>query len=64
MTDSASERRHMADVLMNYGILKSPWLRAAIEVVPVSGSSTRESSWTRGGPGGLSPPPTRTRMSG
>ncbi|BAU82822.1 protein-L-isoaspartate O-methyltransferase [Streptomyces laurentii] len=33
MTDPASERRRMATVLMNEGVLKSPWLRAAVETV-------------------------------
>ncbi|MFJ6578531.1 ATP-grasp peptide maturase system methyltransferase [Streptomyces sp. NPDC091368] len=34
MTDPASERRRLASVLMNEGVLKSPWLRAAVETVP------------------------------
>ncbi|MFJ8665612.1 ATP-grasp peptide maturase system methyltransferase [Streptomyces sp. NPDC093600] len=34
MTDPASERRRMATVLMNEGVLQSPWLREAIESVP------------------------------
>ncbi|MFD6074033.1 ATP-grasp peptide maturase system methyltransferase [Streptomyces hydrogenans] len=34
MTDLASERRRMATVLVNEGVLKSPWLRAAVETVP------------------------------
>ncbi|MFF2895530.1 ATP-grasp peptide maturase system methyltransferase [Streptomyces sp. NPDC057966] len=34
MTDPVYERRRMATVLMNEGVLKSPWLRAAVEVVP------------------------------
>ncbi|MFI8516707.1 ATP-grasp peptide maturase system methyltransferase [Streptomyces sp. NPDC085481] len=34
MTDPASERRRMATILMNEGVLKSPWLREAIESVP------------------------------
>ncbi|WP_371095606.1 ATP-grasp peptide maturase system methyltransferase [Streptomyces sanglieri] len=33
MTDPASERRRMTTVLMNEGVLKSPWLRAAVEAV-------------------------------
>ncbi|MER7914930.1 MULTISPECIES: ATP-grasp peptide maturase system methyltransferase [unclassified Streptomyces] len=33
MTDPASERRRMATVLVNEGILKSPWLREAVEAV-------------------------------
>ncbi|WP_103540502.1 ATP-grasp peptide maturase system methyltransferase [Streptomyces sp. SM1] len=34
MTDAAFERRRMAVSLMNSGVLKSPWLRAAVEAVP------------------------------
>ncbi|MFD9796248.1 ATP-grasp peptide maturase system methyltransferase [Streptomyces sp. NPDC059070] len=34
MTDPASDRRRMAAVLVNEGVLKSPWLRAAVEAVP------------------------------
>ncbi|MFG2933217.1 ATP-grasp peptide maturase system methyltransferase [Streptomyces achromogenes] len=34
MTDPASERRRMATVLVNEGVLKSPWLREAVESVP------------------------------
>ncbi|MFE4537706.1 ATP-grasp peptide maturase system methyltransferase [Streptomyces scopuliridis] len=34
MTDPASERRRMAAVLANKGVLKSPWLRGAVESVP------------------------------
>ncbi|MCX4822705.1 ATP-grasp peptide maturase system methyltransferase [Streptomyces sp. NBC_01142] len=34
MTDPASERRRMAAVLSNKGVLKSPWLRGAVEAVP------------------------------
>ncbi|MFD9220295.1 ATP-grasp peptide maturase system methyltransferase [Streptomyces sp. NPDC060064] len=34
MTDPASERRRMAAVLANKGVLKSPWLRGAVETVP------------------------------
>ncbi|MFE6227680.1 ATP-grasp peptide maturase system methyltransferase [Streptomyces sp. NPDC057854] len=34
MTDPASERRRMATLLVNEGVLKSPWLRAAVETVP------------------------------
>ncbi|MFF4171788.1 ATP-grasp peptide maturase system methyltransferase [Streptomyces sp. NPDC001744] len=34
MTDPASERRRMATVLVNEGVLKSPWLRTAVETVP------------------------------
>ncbi|APE21267.1 MULTISPECIES: ATP-grasp peptide maturase system methyltransferase [Streptomyces] len=33
MADPASERRRMATVLMVEGVLKSPWLRAAVETV-------------------------------
>ncbi len=64
MTDPASERRRMATVLVNQGVLKSPWLREAVESVPRERSSARESFWTRGGPGGPSPPPARIRTSG
>jgi methyltransferase of ATP-grasp peptide maturase system len=34
MTDPVPERRRMAAVLANKGILKSPWLRGAVETVP------------------------------
>ncbi|MFB6980602.1 ATP-grasp peptide maturase system methyltransferase [Streptomyces scopuliridis] len=34
MTDPASERRRMATVLVNKGVLKSPWLCGAVETVP------------------------------
>ncbi|MFF0445128.1 ATP-grasp peptide maturase system methyltransferase [Streptomyces sp. NPDC004609] len=34
MTDSASERRRMAALLTSRGVLKSPWLRGAVETVP------------------------------
>ncbi|MFC9229896.1 ATP-grasp peptide maturase system methyltransferase [Streptomyces decoyicus] len=34
MTDPAPERRRMAAVLANNGVLKSPWLRGAVETVP------------------------------
>ena len=34
MTDPASERRRMAAVLANKGVLKSPWLRGAVETIP------------------------------
>lgn len=34
MTDSASERRRMAAQLASKGVLKSPWLRGAVENVP------------------------------
>ncbi|MGW0764688.1 ATP-grasp peptide maturase system methyltransferase [Streptomyces sp. NPDC002676] len=34
MTDPASERRRMAAVLASKGVLKSPWLREAVETVP------------------------------
>ncbi len=34
MTDSASERRRMAALLTNKGVLTSPWLRGAVETVP------------------------------
>ncbi|MGW0880438.1 ATP-grasp peptide maturase system methyltransferase [Streptomyces sp. NPDC002671] len=34
MTDPASERRRMAAVLASKGVLKSPWLRGAVETVP------------------------------
>ncbi|MFJ7129475.1 ATP-grasp peptide maturase system methyltransferase [Streptomyces sp. NPDC098101] len=34
MTDPASERRRMADALADKGVLKSPWLRRAVEAVP------------------------------
>jgi len=34
MTDPAYERRRMATVLVNKGVLRSPWLRAAVETVP------------------------------
>ncbi|MFC9791279.1 ATP-grasp peptide maturase system methyltransferase [Streptomyces sp. NPDC127584] len=34
MTDPASERRRMATALVNEDVLKSPWLRAAVETVP------------------------------
>ncbi|MFR9791463.1 ATP-grasp peptide maturase system methyltransferase [Streptomyces sp. MB22_4] len=33
MTDPASERRRMAAVLVTKGVLKSPWLRTAVEAV-------------------------------
>ncbi|MFJ9925036.1 ATP-grasp peptide maturase system methyltransferase [Streptomyces misionensis] len=33
MTDAASERRRMAAVLVTRGVLKSPWLRTAVESV-------------------------------
>ncbi|MFB7363675.1 ATP-grasp peptide maturase system methyltransferase [Streptomyces hydrogenans] len=33
MTDPAYERRRMATVLVNKGVLRSPWLRAAVETV-------------------------------
>ncbi|GDY73689.1 hypothetical protein SAV31267_031740 [Streptomyces avermitilis] len=64
MTDPASERRRMAAVLSNKGVLKSPWLRGAIETIPASSSSILESSSTRGGPGGPSPPSAPPRTSG
>ncbi|MFF3684358.1 ATP-grasp peptide maturase system methyltransferase [Streptomyces sp. NPDC002187] len=34
MTDSASEQRRMAALLTSKGVLKSPWLRGAVEAVP------------------------------
>ena len=34
MTDSASERRRMAALLTSKGVLKSRWLRGAVETVP------------------------------
>ncbi|MFJ3902222.1 ATP-grasp peptide maturase system methyltransferase [Streptomyces sp. NPDC090025] len=34
MTDPASERHRMAKALANEGVLKSPWLCAAVEAVP------------------------------
>jgi methyltransferase of ATP-grasp peptide maturase system len=34
MTDPAAERRRMATALVNEGILKTPWLRTAVEAVP------------------------------
>lgn len=34
MTDPASERRRMAALLTSKGVLKSPWLRRAVETVP------------------------------
>ncbi|MGC0332327.1 methyltransferase of ATP-grasp peptide maturase system [Streptomyces sp. SAI-170] len=33
MTDPASERRHLATALVNKGVLKASWLRAAVETV-------------------------------
>ncbi|MFJ5260753.1 ATP-grasp peptide maturase system methyltransferase [Streptomyces sp. NPDC088387] len=37
MTDPASERRRMATLLVSEGVLKSPWLRAAVEAVSREG---------------------------
>ncbi|MFD8011994.1 ATP-grasp peptide maturase system methyltransferase [Streptomyces sp. NPDC058955] len=34
MTDAASERRRMADLLTERGVLRSRWLRTAVEAVP------------------------------
>ncbi|MGW2261394.1 ATP-grasp peptide maturase system methyltransferase [Streptomyces sp. NPDC001780] len=34
MTDSTSERRRMSALLTSKGVLKSPWLRRAVETVP------------------------------
>ena len=34
MTDSAPERRRLAELLADNGVLTSPWLRAAVEAVP------------------------------
>ncbi|WP_338485258.1 ATP-grasp peptide maturase system methyltransferase [Streptomyces sp. SCSIO 75703] len=34
MTDPASERRRMAELLVEKGVLTSPWLREAVEAVP------------------------------
>ncbi|MGW7366650.1 ATP-grasp peptide maturase system methyltransferase [Streptomyces sp. NPDC054841] len=34
MTNAASERRRMAALLTSNGVLKSPWLRGAVETVP------------------------------
>ena len=34
MNDSAPERHHLAELLADNGVLRSPWLRSAVEAVP------------------------------
>lgn len=64
MTDPVSERRRMATVLMDEGVLKSPWLRAAVEAVSRERFLLLGVFLDEGGPGGPSPPLARNRTSG